>query len=47
MASLFRLTSDTVAPAPGTKLLKAEDYALLLEANTLLDAARRRASEIE
>ena len=43
MGTMFRLTSDSICPAAGTKLLKAEEYGLLLEANALLEAARTKA----
>lgn len=40
MGSLFRLTGDTVTPSAGTRVLKASEAAVLLEANAVLDAAR-------
>ena len=39
MGSLFRLTGDTVTPSAGTRVLKASEAAVLLEANAVLDAA--------
>lgn len=33
MGSLFRLTGDTVTPSAGTRVLKASEAAVLLEAN--------------
>lgn len=47
MGAMFQLTASTVSPAPGTKILKAGDYSVLLEANALLEAARPRAARIE
>lgn len=47
MGSMFRLNTDSVRPAAGTKLLKADEYALLLEADGLLAAARRNAEKLE
>lgn len=41
MGSLFRLTGDTVTPSAGTRVLKASEAAVLLEANAVLDAAVR------
>ena len=37
---------DTIAPHPGTRLLRAEEYSRLLEAGELLAAARDRAEAI-
>ncbi len=47
MGTLFRLTGDSVCPSAGTRVLKAEDAAALLEANALLDAARERVADME
>lgn len=47
MDAMFRLTEGSIRPAAGTKLLKAEEYGLLLEANALLSAARKQAEETE
>lgn len=46
MGAMFRLIPHTVAPAPGTRVLRVEDYAFLVEAEDLLAAARRQAEEI-
>ena len=40
MGALFRLNTDFVTPAAGTKIVKAEEYGLLLEADSLLAAPR-------
>ena len=47
MGSLFRLTGDTVTPSAGTRVLKASETAVLLEANAVLDAARERVADME
>lgn len=47
MGTLFRLNTDFVTPAAGTRILKAEEYGLLLEANALLAAAREKAAATE
>ena len=47
MGSLFRLTGDTVTPSAGTRVLKASEAAVLLEANAVLDAARERVAAME
>ena len=47
MGSLFRLTGDTVTPSAGTRVLKASEAAVLLEANAVLDAARERVADME
>ena len=46
MGSLFRLTGDTVTPSAGTRVLKASEAAVLLEANAVLDAARERVADM-
>ncbi|HJB65978.1 MAG TPA: HrpE/YscL family type III secretion apparatus protein [Candidatus Mailhella merdavium] len=46
MGTVFRLMGDTIAPHPGTRLLRAEEYSRLLEAGELLAAARDRAEAI-
>ncbi len=46
MGSLFQITGDVVRPAAGTRVLKAAGFALLTEANGLLEQARARADEI-
>lgn len=47
MDAMFRLTEGSIHPAAGTKLLKAEEYGLLLEADALLAAAKKQAEEME
>ena len=47
MGTLFRLNTDSIHPAPGTRLIKAGEYRQLVEANALLDAARAKASDME
>lgn len=47
MGTLFRLNTDFVTPAAGTKVLKAEEYGLLLEADKLLAAAKEKAAAME
>lgn len=47
MGTLFRLGRDAVTPAAGTRVLKASEASLLLEAQALLDAARERAAEMD
>ena len=47
MDAMFRLTEGSIRPAAGTKLLKAEEYGLLLEADALLAAAKKQAEEME
>lgn len=47
MVALFRLSTDTPAPAEGVKVIKAAELAPLYEAADLLAAARKRAAEIE
>lgn len=47
MGALFRLNANAVAPAPGQRVLKAADAALLREAQDLLAAASQRAEELE
>lgn len=47
MDAMFRLTEGSVRPAAGTKILKAEEYGLLLEADALLAAARKQAGDME
>ncbi len=46
MGSLFRLTTDTVLPQAGQRVLKATDAATLHAAQQILDAARERADHI-
>lgn len=47
MGTLFRLGRDAVTPAAGTRVLKASEASLLLEAQAILDAARERAAEMD
>ena len=47
MGAMFRLNTDSVRPAAGTRLLKAEEYGLLIEADALLAAAREKAAALE
>ena len=47
MGTLFRLNTDSITPAAGTKLLKAEEYGLLLEADAIIAAAREKAAAME
>lgn len=47
MGALFRLNANAVTPAPGQRVLKATDAALLHEAQDILEAARVRAAELE
>ena len=47
MGTLFRLNTDSIHPAPGTRLIKAGEYRQLVEANALLDAARAKAADME
>ncbi len=46
MGTMFRLTGDAVLPAPGVRVLRADDYSRLLEAGALLAVARERAEAI-
>ena len=46
MGTVFRLTGDAVQPAPGVRILRADEYSRLLEAGALLAAARERAEAI-
>ena len=46
MGTVFRLTGDGVHPAPGVRILRADEYSRLLEAGALLAAARERAEAI-
>ena len=47
MGTMFRLNSDSIRPAAGTKILKASEFSQLLEANALLDAAREKCAVME
>lgn len=44
MGAVFRLTGNAVMPAPGVRVLRAAEYAHLVEANDVLAAARERAA---
>lgn len=44
MGAVFRLTGNMVTPAPGLRVLRAADYARLVEANDILAAVRQRAA---
>lgn len=46
MGALFQLTGNTLAPAPGTRILKAHEVAELYEAAAVLEAAKQRAEAI-
>lgn len=43
MGTLFQLTANSLAPAPGTRILKAHEVAVLCEAAAVLEAAKQRA----
>ncbi|MBQ7457138.1 MAG: HrpE/YscL family type III secretion apparatus protein [Desulfovibrio sp.] len=47
MGNVFHALGDTLAPAPGTRILKAEEYAKLIEAHNLLAHAREEAQAIK
>lgn len=47
MGTLFRLNTDGVRPAAGQRILKADDVALLVEANALLATAKARVAKME
>lgn len=47
MGTMFRLNADSLSPTPGTRVLKAHEMSVLLEATALLDSAKERAAEIE
>ena len=44
MGAVFRLTGNTVMPAPGVRVLRAADYARLVEANDVLRTASWKAA---
>lgn len=46
MGTMLRLTKDTIALPPGRKVIKADAYALMLEASAVLEDARMRAASI-
>ncbi|WP_461211047.1 HrpE/YscL family type III secretion apparatus protein [Desulfocurvus sp. DL9XJH121] len=41
MGAMFQLKKQAFEPAPGTKVIKAEDFARMVEANDLLEEARK------
>ena len=47
MGTLFRLNTDSIHPAAGTKIVKAAELGQLYEASALLDAARQKAADME
>ena len=47
MGALFRLSNNSIAPAAGTRVLKAPESGILLEADGLLAAAAQRVAEME
>lgn len=47
MGTLFRLNTQGVRPAAGQRVIKADDVALLVEANALLATARERVATME
>ena len=46
MGTIFRLTEKSIVPIAGTKIIKAEDAALCIEANEILDCAKKEAAKI-
>ena len=46
MEAVFHRIGSTVSPAPGTRILRAAEYARLLEAQSILDDARAEADAI-
>ena len=46
MGSVFRITNDTLHPLPGKKVIKADEYATLVEAQQIITDARTRADAI-
>ena len=46
MDAVFHRIGSTVSPAPGTRILRAAEYARLLEAQSILDDARAEADAI-
>ena len=47
MGTLFRLNTDSLQPAAGTKIVKAAELGQLYEASALLEAARQKAADME
>ena len=46
MGSLFSLTNNTILPPAETKILKAEEVEIMLQAEEILGAAQKRAQDI-
>ncbi len=46
MGSLFSLTKNTILPPAETKILKAEEVGIMLQAEEILDEAKKRAKDI-
>ena len=46
MGSLFSLTNNTILPPVETKILKAEEVEIMLQAEEILGAAQKRAQDI-
>lgn len=46
MGTVFYRIGETIRPAPGTRILRAEEYARLLEAQRLIDCAQTEAASI-
>ena len=47
MGTLFRLNNDGIQPVAGTKRIPHSELGQLCEASELLEAARRKAAEME
>ncbi|MBQ9536444.1 MAG: HrpE/YscL family type III secretion apparatus protein [Desulfovibrionaceae bacterium] len=47
MDTLFHILMSHITPAPGTRILKVEDYATLVKAQDLLDTAQAQAEAIK
>lgn len=47
MGALFQLTQNMLAPAPGTRILRAHEVAVLHEASAVLLAAQQRSEAIQ
>lgn len=46
MATMFRLTKNSILPPAKAKIIKAKDYSQMLEANAILEEAQTRAANI-
>jgi len=46
MGTIFRIKNDTLQPRSGGKVIKAAEYAVMVQSQNLLDEARARAEEI-